>query len=460
MEVTGFEVIIFVEGIPSLQFSKRKLKSSLQVERTGFQFKSIRFANNQGLLTGVGYRFKISRFFSNNTDVHYQERALLRGEYVPERIARINNQANFRFGDNDTAMLSAYYDTAAGWWSRLQYSHRYSSAGLSSIELFYREPTNQRPESWIVINNAFNIGTSANINALLKYELQRQYSTDLSYSQKLPAGLSFSLSSSYHRRQPGGYLGESQLFNGNFTLNYANQYVNLQSGYSLNRDLLADRTLTQPSLMVQMSPVEFYGDLLSFNISNAFYYSVYNMAGMDEQKSYNNNLAFDFSNVPINLFKNTTLGLNLRLEQLMRREGEHTTSAGLFLSLQRWISEQSYWRVIYSYQTRRPTRNWLIEGMNSQDFTAQIRFQPFSKMLSWISLSADPELWQMKSSNTNLVYEIGRRWMTELWASYDFQMGSLINLDFILTKDLRRAELRFKWRHLTREFLFEFIPRF
>jgi hypothetical protein len=459
-EVTGYDVIFFIEGIPSLRLSKRKLKSLKNLEKSGFEFKSIRFASSQGLLTGVGYHYKGSGFFSNHTDLYYQERGLLRGNYTPERIARISNQAQFRFGGNDDVLFSSYYDTAAGWWGRLRYSHRYASANLSSIEFFHRQTFNQRPESWIIVNNIFKIAKSGNLSTQLRYELQRQYSTDLSYSQGLPAGFSFNFISSYNRRQQRGYLGESKIFNGSFNLNYANEYVNVQTGYSMNRDLLADRTLTQPSLIMQASPIRFYSDLLVFTASNAYYYSTYHISGMEEQKIYNNNLALDFSNVPINLFKNTTISLNFRIEQLMRSEGEQTTSGAMFVSLQRWLSERSYWRMIYSFQTRRPTRNWLIEGMNSQDVTAQIRFQPLPKILTWLSVSADPEMGKMKSSNTNIIYEIGRRWLTEVWASYDFQMGSLNNLDFILAKDLHRAELRFKWRHLTHEFLFEFVPKF
>jgi hypothetical protein len=460
MEVTGYDVIFFIEGIPSFRLSKRKLRSLQQSEKSGFEFKSIRFASSQGLLTGIGYHYRGSGFFSNDTDLYYQERGLLRGTYTPERIARIDNQASFRFGENDDAQFSSYYDTAAGWWGRLRYSHRFTAANISSIEFFHRETFNQRPESWIIINNIFKIAESGNLNTQLRYELQHQYATDLSYSQILPAGFSFALNSSYNKRQPTGYLSESEIFNGTFNLNYANRYVSLQTGYSMNRDLLADRSLTQPSLIMQANPLRFYGDLLAFTISNAYYYSTYQISGMEEQKNYNNNLALDFSNIPINLFKNTVINLNLRIEQLMRSEGENTTSGAMFVSLQRWISERSYWRIIYGYQTRRPTKNWLIEGMNSQDITAQIRIQPLPKILTWLSVSMDPEIWQMKSSNTNIIYDIGRRWLTEVWASYDFQMGSLNNLDFILAKDLQRAELRFKWRHLTREFLFEFVPKF
>ncbi len=178
-----------------------------------------------------------------------------------------------------------------------------------------------------------------------------------------------------------------------------------------------------------------------------------------EEDSYSNNTVLTLSTQPIFLQKGLSLNYNFSLEQFVEKEGRNFTSGGFIFnankSIVKGISEQG----LYSFQKRRKSKDWLIEGTTSQDLSAVLKVNPSKRINGWISFSYDPKNSQWRQSFADISVGIIRYWKLHSLVHYDFLLRKINNVDLYLIRDAGRFQLRFIWRSLSKQFLMELVPR-
>ena len=112
----------------------------------------------------------------------------------------------------------------------------------------------------------------------------------------------------------------------------------------------------------------------------------------------------------------------------------------------------------YSYQSRRRTKGWLIEGTSSQDLTAVLRFNPSLHTNGWISFSYDPKSGRWRQSFADIAIGLIKNWRFHTLVNYDFLLKKLNNIDLYLIRDAGRFQIRFVWRSISRQILIELVP--
>jgi hypothetical protein len=177
------------------------------------------------------------------------------------------------------------------------------------------------------------------------------------------------------------------------------------------------------------------------------------------QNSFSDNLFINISTQPISIQKSLSLDFNLGLEQFIEKEGRNFTSGGLIIHADKNIAEGISLLGFYSFQSRRKTKSWLIEGTTSQDLSVIFKVNPSEKLNSWISFSFDPKNSQWRQSFADLSFELIKNWKLHTLLNYDFIFKKINNIDLYLIREAGRFQLRFIWRSLSKQILLELVPR-
>jgi len=457
-EVTGEGVILYLEGLESVGFKKFKLSQGLKQRNGGFSLDKIWFTKSQGIIARASYLFRSGDTVNSLTRFSHEERSVLKNHSGADRQVDILNSTSFVLGDSSSLSFTGNFNSSRLWNAGLVWNKKWSPVVKTSLDFTYNKPINYRGEAWFGFQSNISGGKYGDLLVSGRYETQDQVLGNLIYGKTFLKNFSFLLNSSYSRVKIAGSDDFSEILTGGLSLSYNSRIFNLSTDYYLNYDLFGSQLLSQPQLRLGVNPVAFYGGILSVSVTNVF---LYNSLRMNDShlNTYSNNTIFNLSTQPVFLRKNLFLDFRFSVEQFIEKENRNFTSGGFIGNVSYEPAKGIFLEGFYSYQSRRRTHGWLIEGTMSQDISGLVRLNPSEKMNSWVSFSFDPKEGRWRQSFADISFSVIDKWRFHSLFHYDFVMDRLNNVDLYLIREAGRFQLRFVYRSLSRQFLVELIPR-
>jgi hypothetical protein len=457
-DVYGYSVTLYIEGLEFVSFKKFKLSGGINQRRNGVSLEKIWYTKSQGLIGRLSYFYQKEKKVNTLTQLNYEEHSVLRNYQGLKRQADVMSSTTINFKKNLNLGLAANYNSSSLWNTNLWLNKNWGQKISTRADFSYNKPLNFEGEAWFGLQSSINTEKFGNISFSGKYEIQNQILSYFSYGNAFLKRIHFRLSSSYSQVKIGAGGDYSKILTGAMDVSYNSRLFNLSTDYFLNYDLFSSQILSQPQLRFGLNPFQFYGGLLSASISNIFIYN--NLTTSDiRQNSFSNNLFINISTQPISIQKSLSLDFNLGLEQFIEKEGRNFTSGGLIIHADKNIAKGISLLGFYSFQSRRKTKSWLIEGTTSQDLSAVFKVNPSEKLNSWISFSFDPKNNQWRQSFADLSFELIKNWKLHSLLNYDFIFKKINNIDLYLIREAGRFQLRFIWRSLSKQILVELVPR-
>lgn len=457
-EVLGERVILHLEGLESVGFKKFKLSSGFKQRSSGFSLDKIWFTKSQGIIARGSYLFRTQERVNSLTQVNYEERSVLKDYVGPNRQIDLLNSTTIVMSKDTNASFTGNYNSSSLWNTSFVLNKRWSEVFTTNFDFAYNKPINYKGEAWFGIDSTVNGGQWGNLALAARYEVQDQVLGSFAYNNTFREHFSLLLNSTYSKIKIVGSEDFSEILTGGVSLSYDSQVFNLSTDYYLNHDLFGSQLLSQPQLRVGINPFIFYGGILEARFTNIFIYSDVKV-GAEHQDTYSNNTMFSLSTRPIPVGPGFSLNLGAAVEQFLEKEDRNFTSGGFIGSAEVALGRGFFLEGLYNCQSRRRTRDWLIEGTSSQDLSAVFRANPSPKLNSWVSLSYDPKNRQWTQSFADISFEVIRQWKFHTLIHYDFILDKLNNIDLFLVREAGRVQLRFVWRSLSKQFSVELIPR-
>ena len=456
--VYGYNVTLFVEGLESVKFKKLRLSGGISQRRNGISINRIWYTKSQGIIGRVSYFYEKEAKVNSLTQLNYEEHSVLKNYTGLKRQVDVMNSTTINLKNDLNLGLTGNYNSSSLWNTLFWLNKNWSKKFSTQVNFSYNKPINLKGEAWFGLQSTINTGKFGNISFSGKYEVKNQVLTSFSYRNTFLKKINFLLSSSYSQIKIGESPDYSKIFSGGVNLSYSSRIFNISSDYFLNHDLFGDQLLSQPQLRLGLNPFQFYGGLISANIYNIFIYNNLKRGGIEED-SYSNNTVLTLSTQPIFLQRGLSLNYNFSLEQFVEKEGRNFTSGGFIFNLNKSILKGISLEGLYSIQSRRKTKDWLIEGTTSQDLSAVFKVNPSERLNGWISFSYDPKNSQWRQSFAEISIGIIKYWKLHSLIHYDFLLEKINNVDLYLIRDAGRFQLRFIWRSLSQQFLVELVPR-
>jgi hypothetical protein len=458
-EVYGEEVTLYVEGLESVGFKRFKLSAGDASKTGGLSLDKVWFTRNQGLFGDLSYAYRRDKKIQSLTRFHYEEHSILKDYIGLPRQLDLQTSTTWSVNDRLDLGVAGNYNSTSLWNTRLFLGTRGRDAKKSTVfDISTNKPLQSRGEIWLGLQSDLASEKWGTLAFQGRYELHDQALINLNYVKTFGRRVQFQWNSNYsHIRFGGAGGGASKILTAGLNLSYNADRFQAAADYYLNNDLLGEQRLTRPQLRLGLTPLTFYGGLLTAALSNVF---VVNSLRTDrsQTESYNNNTSFNLSALPIRLRPGLTLQAGLTAEQFVEKEGRNFTSGGTVLKALQEFAPGIALEAIYSAQSRRRTRGWLIEGTTSQDLSVVFRAHSPSRVNGWVSLSYDPKYGDWKSGFADLSVGLIKNWKIQSLLNYDFFAGRLANIDLYLIRRAGRFDLRFIWRSLSRQFLVELVP--
>jgi hypothetical protein len=325
-------------------------------------------------------------------------------------------------------------------------------------DFVFNKPVQGKGEAWLGLQTSINAAKAGNLFMTGRYAVNNQVLANIAYRNILLGKLNIDVQSSYSQVRSASSREYSKILTGNINVSYNSRVFSLATDYYLNADLIGSQRLSQPQLRVGLNPWNFYGGLLTAQVTNIFIFNSF-LSGDARSVSYSNNIIFNILTQPIYLQETSRLRLNVGVEQFLEKEGRNFTSPGLILNLEKSLIPGISLEGFYSLQSRRRTRDWLIEGTTSQDLSAVLKLDPGERVSGWVSLSYDPKENRWRQSFADLSLGLLPNWKLQSLLHYDFLLKKINNVDLYLIREAGRFDLRFIWRSLSRQFLVEFVPK-
>jgi len=458
MDVYGINVTFFVEGMESIGFKKLKLSDGLQQRRGGFALDKIWYTRVQGIIFRASYLYEKENKVNSLNRINYEERSILKNNTGAKRQVDIMSSTTINFNPDTNLGITGNYNSSGLWNTNFWLNRKMSEKLNMNFDFSYNKPVNYKGEAWFGLQSTFNGGKFGSLVFAGRYELQDQVMGNLSYGTTFFKNLSLLLTSSYSRIKISGSQDFSEILSGGVSLSHNSKLFNLSTDYYLNYDLMGSQLLSQPQLQLGLNPVMFYGDLLSVGITNVFIYNRLKKAE-DLEFTYSNNTVLNLASRPVYLHERFYLNFNVAVEQFMEKENRNFTSTGFIINASQEFFKGFFLEGHYSIQSRRRSKNWLIEGTTSQDLSVILRVNPSRRVNSWASFSYDPKNSQWRQAYTDISFEFFKSWQFHTIMNYDFLLKKINNVDLYLIRNAGRVQLRFIWRSLSKQFLVELIPR-
>jgi hypothetical protein len=457
-EVLGERVVLHLEGLESVGFKKFKLSSGLKQRSSGFSLDKIWFTKSQGIITRGSYLFRTPDKINSLTRLNYEERSVLKDYSGPDRQFDILNSTSLVFDNNTNASFTGNYNSSNLWNASFVLNRKWSEAVTTNFDVTYNKPINFRGETWFGFTSTISEKRLGNLSLSGRYEVQDQVLGSLTYGNTFLERFTLLLNSTYSKIKIVGSDSFSEILTGAVSLSYDSRIFNLSTDYYLNHDLFGSQLLSQPQLRVGIHPFSLYGGILVASLTNIFIYSDIK-TGAEHQDTYSNNMIFSLSTQPVYVAPTFSLNTSVAVEQFLEKEDRNFTSGGFIGNATFELARGFFLEGLYNFQSRRRSRNWLIEGTTSQDLSAVFRANPSDKLNSWISISYDPKNRQWTQSFADISFGVIRKWKFHTLVNYDFILNKLNNIDLFLVRDAGRVQLRFIWRSLSKQFSVELIPR-
>ncbi|MGB2906233.1 MAG: hypothetical protein WBB73_03980 [Candidatus Aminicenantaceae bacterium] len=456
-EVQGFEVTFYVEGLPSLSFSRFKLSDGLEQKGGGFSLDKVWYTRSQGLIGRASYNYSEKDLISSFTSLHYEERSFLKDYQGPARQADLLHATSLVYNSSTTLGFRGNYNSSRLWNTNLFVNKKWSNTISTNFDFALNKPVNFVGEAWFGAQALVSGGRYGELSVAGRSDLQHQIVGNLAYGTSLVRGLNIMLNSDYSRVKMGGSDDFSEILSGALSLAHSSRVFNLAADYYLNYDLMGSELLSRPQVRLGVNPLTFYGGLLSIQLNNILIYNHLKTSAEQEQ-TYSNNTILNLSTHPLDLPKGFSLDFRISAEQFVEKKQRNFTSGGFILNLRKKLSQDVYFETFYSAQSRRRTQNWLIEGTTSQDLSFILRANPKPWLNGWISVSYDPKLREWQQTFADISLGLFRSWRFHSLLNYDFLMNRMSNIDLYLIRDAGRFQIRFVWRSLSKQFLVELIP--
>lgn len=458
-DVTGFDVMIYVEGLESVGFAKLRLATGEKTGAGGFSLDKIWFTKTQGLFGKVRFSTPSTSKIKNATQATYEEHSILKNYAGLPRQLDLQTSTSWSPGEQTTFSAGGNYNSTSLWNAHVWFDRAWNAGqnGLT-LDVAYNKPIQRRGETWLGVRSSLNFGAWGRMAVQGGYEVHGQALASLSYSAAaFDNKLQLRVASSYSRIQAGGTGPPSEIVNGDVALSYDTRFFSLATDYYLNDDLVGNQRLTRPQLRLGFKPVSLYDGLLTLTVQNMFILNDLKRGDIETQ-SYSNNTSFALAAAPVSVLPGMHLQASLAVEQFLEKEGRNFTSGGLVVRAEKQFGSAVALEGFYSVQSRRRSRNWFIEGTTSQDLSAVVRVNPEGGINGWVSVSFDPKAGEWKQSVSELTIGLVRNWRFQSLLNYDFYRNRIANVDLYLIRKAGRFDLRFIWRSISKQILVELVP--
>lgn len=457
-EVFGYGVTLYLEGIESVGFKKIKMSEGIKQRSAGFSLNKVWYTNSQGLMLKGSYLYQKKDKVHSFSQLNYEERSFLKDYQGLERQVDFMTSTTIDPTDRLRLGMTGNYNSGGLWNMQFLLSQNWKPNFKTQLDFSYNKQINLEGEAWFGLQSTYDSEKYGNLSFLGRFEVQNQVLANLSYGVRLFQNLGVITSASYSRIRTGWEDIYTEIFTGDVSVSYSTPVFSLTTDYYLNYDLMGSHFLSQPQLRFGINPISFYDGLLFVYFNNIF---IYNNLSRDRlsERSYNDNIVFYLSAQPMTIWRSLQLNFSLALEQFLEKQGRNFTSAGAIFRVSQDLWQGVYLQALYSAQSRRRTKDWLIEGTTSQDLSLMLRLYPAENLNGWISFSFDPKHGMWRYSYADVEIGIIKNWSFHTLLNYDFMFKKLENIDLYLIRTAGRFQLRFIWRSLSRQFLVELVPR-
>ncbi len=457
LDVYGKNVALFIEGFESVGLKHFKLSEGIKHKRSGFSFDKLWYNKTQGLIGKASYVQQIENKMDSLTELNYEEHSVLKNYQGLKRQLDLRTRNAFQLNESMALRLDADYNSSSLWNTRLSLEKKWAESSRFGFNIMYNKPINQKGETWFGLESGFKSKKWGILDFTGNVEMGGQVLSSLKYERELLKNVAFNFKSNYSKILIRGSSHYSEIFKGDIDLSYTSRLFNLSTNYFLNNDLFGHQKLSQPQMRFNINPFEIYGGLLTISLDNIF---IWNSMILDNahQDNYSNNTIFSLTAKPIFLRKTLSLDFHIALEQFLELKGRNFTSAGLILNMKQKIGPSMTLEGFYSFQSRRRTQGWFIQGTTSQDLSAVFRVDLSNKLNGWISFSFNPKTNRWRQSFVDISLSLLKSWKLHSLINYDFLLKKLTNVDLYLIRDAGRFQLRFIWRSISRQILIELVP--
>jgi len=456
-DVFGKNVTLFIEGFESFSLKKFKLSEGIQQDRSGFSLDRIWYNKTQGLIGRLSFIHKKKDRMDSLTQLDYEEHSILKDYQGLPRQIDIRTKNTFQLNKALALGLDANYNSSSLWNTRFFLDRKWNDTNHVLVDLTYNKPIRQRGETWFGVQSQFESKKLGALTLSGRYEIHNQFLSELAYDKDLWKNVKLNLKSNYSKIRISGSNSFSEILTGGIDLSYTSRVFNLSTNYFLNNDLFGHQVLSQPQLRTALNPFDIYDGLLTASLGNIFIWNSMKMDG-EWQSNYSNNTFFKLAAKPVFLQKGLSLDFNIALEQFLEKEGRNFSSGGMIFNLKKTLARGITLEGFYSFQSRRKTKGWFIEGTTSQDLSAVLRVNPSAQLNGWISFSYDPKTEKWRQSFTDVSIGLIKNWKLHTLINYDFLLNKLNNIDLYLIREAGRFQIRFIWRSISRQILIELVP--
>lgn len=460
-ELTGYEVIVFIEGTQSVSFNKFRMDKGVSGKNDLFSINNLWYANKTGLITDVSFSYKNDTGktkFSNREFVKLNYDLFKVRSDSPKPQFNIGTESSLKFAKASTLILRGGYITGNSGTALLTWNFKPGKIVNSSLTLDYRDRLRSNSELWIRGGLGIDMKKGGQLNFKYNHAKNLGYSGDISYSNRIAKSLSFSAASSLSAIKVSDSI-LNKISDTRLSLNYTNRIFNFSANYSLNNDLINDNARYSPGFAINTKPIHFYGGLLNLNFSSALLFNTIRREGSMEN-SFRSNSALSISGKHLDISDNIFIDISGRIEQFVDSDPmENFTTAGVILRSVNNFSDYTSIELLYNFHTRRETREWLITGTSTGNLSALFRIKtPGGKLNMQSSISYDIERGDYTSGFLNLRYNLIKHWDLQSFINYDFEFKRM-NYSVFLERRAGRILLRVSYRSLSKQFQLELIPR-
>ncbi len=460
-ELTGYKVVVFIEGTQSVAFNKFRMDKGISGKNDLFSINNLWYTNKSGLITDVSFNYKNDfgkTKFSNREFIKLNYDLFKVRSDSPEPQFNIGTESSLKFSKSSTLILKGGYITGNSGMALLTWNLKPGKIVNSSLTLDYRDRVNGNSELWIRGGLGLDLKKGGQINFKYNHEKDLGYSGDISYSNRIAKFLSLSATSSLSAIKVSDSM-LNKISDTRLSLNYTNDVFNFSANYSLNRDLINDNARYSPGFRMNTRPLVFYGGLLNLNFSSSLMFTTIRRE-QSEENSFRSNSALSISGKHLDISDDIFIDISGKVEQFFDSDPmENFTTAGVILRSVHNFSGNTSIELLYNFHTRRETRKWLIAGTSTGDISAVLRFKtPEGKLNMQSSISYDIERGDYTTGFLNLRYNLIKYWNLQSFFNYDFEFRRM-NYSVFLERKAGRILLRASYRSLSKQFQLELIPR-
>lgn len=461
LDVIGHNVTIFVESIQSLTFKKFKMNRGIPDSSSYISLNKLWYYESQGVMADIVARLekKLGKsLFSSHNRLKTQYDLFNQKMYGPDWEFFLDSRNTYNIQNRHTVHFNVKHitDNMTG----LSLGSQVTPAPClkTSLNIDYQKPHSRSEELWFNGFLDFQMKKLGTAIVKLDYEKQNQYNGSVSYSLQSIKNLQLAFGYAISRLL-SNETSISKRSTTEFSLSYSTKIFKLDSRYTLHKDLISDSSQSNPQINLHVTPFTLYGGLLRFNVTSALNLNFLESSGT-ENFTYTANSALDITTEKLSLSPSTEMEVSIRTEQFYGEDAlNNTTSAGLVLKTRQHFGNIGFLDILYTYQTRRNTEAWFIQGSTSQDVTAlfKIREKTQEDNLSfWTSLTYNPKTGEFSTGYLDFQLKIIKKWYIQTLLNYDFEFDRF-GYDLYLKRKAGRILFRVTYRSLSKRFQFEIL---